>query len=200
MPVHGLFCNFVVKYIYKLNIITMKITVFCSANENIDPDFFRMTEELGRWIGERHHSLVFGGTNQGLMHCIAKAVKEHGGSVIGVVPSMVEKGGRTSPYLDVEIPTDNLSDRKDLMISKGDIILALPGGIGTLDEVFSIAASHCIGYTSKKVVLYNMKGFWSSAIALLDDLAAKGMVRGDWHDIIAVADNIEDIKRIAAEQ
>lgn len=177
----------------------MKITVFCSANENIDPDFFHITEDLGKWMGENSHTLVFGGTNQGLMHCIARAVKENGGTVIGVVPSMVEKGGRTSPYLDVEIPTDNLSDRKDLMIAKGDIVIALPGGIGTLDEIFSMAASHCIGYTRKKVVLFNMKGFWASTIALLDDMAAKGMIRGNWHDIIEVADDMEDIRRIAGE-
>ena len=66
----------------------MKITVFCSANEHIDPDYFRMTEELGRWMAENHHNLIFGGTNHGLMNCIAKAVHDGGGRVIGVVPSL----------------------------------------------------------------------------------------------------------------
>ena len=78
----------------------MKIAVFCSANEQIDPDFFGMTEEMGKWMGENHHELIFGGTNQGLMECVAKAVKENGGHVIGVVPTIIEKGGKVSKYLD----------------------------------------------------------------------------------------------------
>ena len=81
----------------------MKITVFCSANEHIDPEYFRLTEELGKWMAENHHDLIFGGTNQGLMNCVAKAVHEGGGRVIGVVPSLVEKGGRMSDYLDVHM-------------------------------------------------------------------------------------------------
>ena len=93
----------------------MKIAVFCSANKNIDPDFFTLTEEMGKWMAENGHDLVFGGCNSGLMDCIGKAVKAHGGRTIGVVPTLVERGGRTFPDLDIEIPCDNLSDRKDLL-------------------------------------------------------------------------------------
>lgn len=177
----------------------MKITIFCSANENLDPDFFRLTEELGAWMAHNGHGLVFGGTNQGLMQCVAKAVKENDGMVTGVVPTLVEKGGKTSQFLDVEIPTDSLSDRKDIMVAQGDIIIALPGGIGTLDEIFSVAASHCIGYTNKKVILYNMKGFWNSLVFLLNDMDSKSMIRGDWHDMIEVANTLHDIERIINE-
>ena len=174
----------------------MKICVFCSANQQIDPEFFAMTEELGRWIGENGHSIVYGGVNQGLMECVAKAVKETGGRTIGVVPMMVEKTGRTSDYVDVEIPCDNLTDRKQLMMDQSDVFIALPGGIGTMDEVFTIAASATIGYHQKLVILYNMKGFWNQLIALLDDLQAKGMIRGDWRQYIKAADSIEEISRL----
>ena len=92
---------------------------------------------------------------------------------------IVEKSGRISDYVDVEIPCDNLSDRKQLMMDQSDVFIALPGGIGTLDEVFTVAASATIGYYQKPVILYNMKGFWDSLIALLDDLQAKGMIRGN---------------------
>lgn len=172
----------------------MKIAVFCSANRNIDPDFFAMTEELGKWMGENGHDVVFGGCNMGLMDCIGKAVKAHGGRAIGVVPSLVEKGGRTFDDLDVEIPCDNLSDRKDLLLAQSDIVVALPGGIGTLDEIFTVAASHTIGYHHKMVILYNMKGFWNSTIALLNDMQQKGMIRGEWHDYIDVANDFEELK------
>ena len=106
-----------------------------------------------------------------------------------------ERGGRTFPDLDIEIPCDNLSDRKDLMLAQSDIFVALPGGIGTLDEIFTIAAAHTIGYHHKMVILYNMKGFWNSTIALLDDMAEKSMIRGDWRDVIEVADNLEEFDK-----
>lgn len=178
----------------------MKIAVFCSANEHIDPDFFSLTEEFGKWMAQNHHDLIFGGTNQGLMNCIAKAMHQGGGRVIGVVPSLVEKGGRMSDYIDVNYPTDNLSDRKDLMINQCDIVVALPGGVGSLDEIFSVAASNSIGYHSKKVILYNMKGFWNALIALMDDLDNKGMIRGNWHNMIEVANNIDELTQLIQQE
>ena len=174
----------------------MKICVFCSANAQLDPEFFTMTEELGLWAAKNGHSIVYGGANLGLMECVAKATKEAGGRTIGIVPTILEKTGRLSDYVDVEIPCDNLSDRKQLMMDQSDVFIALPGGLGTLDEVFTVAASATIGYHQKKVILYNMKGFWDSLIALLDDLKAKGVIRGDWREYIKTADSIEEISRI----
>lgn len=174
----------------------MKICVFCSANKQIDPEFFTMTEELGKWAAENGHTIVYGGVNQGLMECVAKATKEAGGHTIGVVPMIVEKTGRLSDFVDVEIPCDNLHDRKQLMEDQSDVFIALPGGLGTLDEIFTIVASATIGYHQKMVILYNMKGFWNNLIALLDDLQDKGMVRGDWQQYIKTADSIEEISRL----
>jgi len=174
----------------------MKICVFCSANQQIDPDFFAVTEELGKWAARNGHSIVYGGVNQGLMECIGKAAKEAGGRTIGVIPTLVEKSGRTSDYVEIEIPCDNLTDRKQLMMDQSDVFIALPGGIGTLDEIFTVAASATISYHQKLVILYNMKGFWNSLITLLDDLQAKGMIRGDWRQYIKTADSIEEISRL----
>lgn len=171
----------------------MKICIFCSANQQIDPEFFAKTEELGKWAAKNGHSIVYGGVNQGLMECVGKAAKENGGQTIGVIPLIVEKTGRTSDYVDVEIPCENLSDRKQLMMDQSDVFIALPGGIGTLDEVFTVAASATIGYHHKPVILYNMKGFWDSLITLLNDLQAKGMIRGDWNQYIKKANSIEEI-------
>ena len=155
-----------------------------------------MTEELGKWAAENGHSIVYGGVNQGLMECVGKAAKENGGRTIGVVPTIVEKTGRTSDYVEIEIPCDNLSDRKQLMMDQSDVFIALPGGLGTLDEIFTVVASATIGYHQKVVILFNMKGFWDSLIALLDDLQGKGMVRGDWRDYIKTADSIEEIESL----
>ena len=174
----------------------MKIGIFCSANQEIDPDFFKYTEELGRWAAKNDHSIVYGGVNQGLMECVAKAVHEAGGRTIGIIPRIVEESGRISDYVDVEILCDDLNDRKQLMQDQADIFVALPGGIGTLDEILSIAASATIGYHDKKVILYNMKGFWDSLIALLDDLQIKGFTRKDWRTYIAVANSLEELQEL----
>ena len=174
----------------------MKIGIFCSANEQLDPDFFTMTEELGRWLATEGHTLVYGGVNSGLMECVARAVKQAGGRTVGVLPQIVVKSGRLSDYVDTEVLCDNLSDRKQLMADKSDVFIALPGGIGTIDEVFTIAAAHTIGYHDKRVILYNMKGFWDDMIALLDRLQQRGMVRGEWRYYITVANSLEEISEL----
>ena len=174
----------------------MKICIFCSANWQIDHDFFRMAEELGQWAAKEGHTIVYGGVNQGLMECIGKATHEAGGRTIGVVPVLVERQGRASQYNDVEIPCDNLNDRKQLMQDQSDVFIALPGGIGTLDEIFTIAASATIGYHQKPVILYNMKGFWDSLISMLDDLHSKGVTRKNWRTYIKVANSLEEIQEM----
>ncbi|MCH5306647.1 MAG: TIGR00730 family Rossman fold protein [Prevotella sp.] len=171
----------------------MKIGIFCSANAAIDADFFRLTEELGRWMATEGHTLVFGGVNQGLMECVAQAVKEAGGKTIGVVPDIVEERGRTSAYNDEVLKCKNLSERKQLILEQSDVFIALPGGIGTLDEIFTIAASHTIGYHCKRIILYNMKGFWDGVVAMLDDLQSRGVIRGQWRNYIEVANSLENI-------
>lgn len=174
----------------------MKIGIFCSANSNIDQDFFAMTEELGRWAARSRHAIVFGGCSLGLMECIGKAAHDNGSMTIGVVPSKVEERGALSEHLDVHIPCDNLSDRKDLMVAQSDIFIALPGGIGSLDEIFTVAAAATIGYHHKRVILYNMKGYWNGLIAMLDDMQRQGFVRGDWRRVIQTADSLDDIVKI----
>ena len=209
----------------------MNIGIFCSANDNIEREYFDRTEEFGRWCAENGHSIVFGGCNMGLMGCVAEAyyqgfksasrVQEGSsgssvqdgsrglsssngsrdligsrgakGNLIGVVPRIVERGGRMSDRLTVHIPCDNLSDRKDLLLAHSDVVVALPGGIGTLDEVFTVAAAHTIGYHQKRIILYNIGGFWNTLIALLDDLQQRGMIRGHWKDYISVANSFEEL-------
>lgn len=177
----------------------MKIAVFCSANNNIAPDYFQKADELGQWMAAEGHTLVYGGCNSGLMESIGRAVHEAGGLTIGVVPALVEQGGRQSQYVDVEIPCDNLDDRKHLMLVQCDVAVALPGGIGTLDELFTVAASHTIGYHRKMVILYNIGGFWDSLVALLDDLQAKGMIRGNYTQYIQVANTFDELRMLLAQ-
>ncbi len=127
---------------------------------------------------------------------MARAAKSAGGQTIGVVPAIVEATGRTSQYNDEVLTCQNLSDRKQLMLDESDVFVALPGGVGTLDEVFTVAASHTIGYHHKRVILFNIKGFWNAAIHMLDDLQERGFVRGHWRDYIQVANTLEELKAL----
>ena len=108
----------------------MNIAIFCSANSGIDPHFFQLTEELGTWLAENGHTVVFGGCDMGLMECVARAAHDAGGRTMGMIPAKVEERGHVSKYVDVEFRCDNLSDRKDLMLAHSDVLIALPGGIG----------------------------------------------------------------------
>ena len=89
----------------------MNICIFCSANSNLPTEYFDRTRELGAWIGANGHTLVFGGCNLGLMECVAEAVHNAKGMTVGVVPSIVEKGGKVSEHVDVKILCENLSAR-----------------------------------------------------------------------------------------
>lgn len=177
----------------------MNICIFCSANSNIPTEYFERTSELGAWMGANGHTLVFGGCNLGLMECVAKAVHDAKGMTVGVVPTIVEKGGKVSDYVDVKILCDNLSDRKDLMIEHSDVIIALPGGVGTLDEIFTVLAAASIGYHSKRVILYNIGGFWDSLIAMLDDLKTRGVLRAGFDDTVKVAHTLDEIAALIAQ-
>ena len=177
----------------------MNICIFCSANSNIPTEYFERTSELGTWMGANGHTLVFGGCNLGLMECVAKAVHDAKGMTVGVVPTIVEKGGKVSDYVDVKILCDNLSDRKDLMIERSDVIIALPGGVGTLDEIFTVLAAASIGYHSKRVILYNIGGFWDSLIAMLNDLKTRGVLRAGFDDTVKVAHTLDEIAALIAQ-
>ena len=98
-----------------------KIGIFCSASENIDKMYFDSARQIGEWMGKAGKTLIYGGANLGLMECVARAVKENGGTVIGVVPAKLEEKGSVSTLLDEVIHTRNLSDRKDVNREVGDI-------------------------------------------------------------------------------
>ena len=155
----------------------MNIGIFCSANNQIDAAYFRAAEELGRWMAENGHTLVYGGCNLGLMEAVGRAAHDHGGTTVSV-----------------DIACEDLTDRKQIIMERSDVFVALPGGIGTLDEIFTVAASHSIGYHRKKLYLLNIGGFYDALTAALDDLARRGMTRGDWRDCIEPVSTLSELQ------
>ena len=170
----------------------MNICVFCSAND-VAPQYVAAAEKLGRWLGREGHTLVYGGANLGLMEAVARAAHEAGTTVVGVVPAILEKTGRASDHIDVRVLCDSLDDRKAIMVERSDLFVALPGGVGTLDEIFTVVAAASIGYHHKRVVLLNIDGFWDSLLAMLDDLQSKGVLRPGLKETLTVVTEVEKV-------
>lgn len=154
-----------------------KIGVFCSAAGGLEPKFVEAAEQLGRWIGEQGKTLVYGGANCGLMNAVATEARRYGARIYGMVPGVLEERGMLFEDLDVIFPCQNLSDRKELLLQESDVLVALPGGVGTLDEVFTVMASHSIGYHSKLVVFYDVDGFWQPLFSFMEALDRQGFTR-----------------------
>lgn len=175
------------------------VAVFCAASENISPGYFEVAAEVGAMLGRMGATLVYGGARFGLMEATAKAAKSAGARIVGVVPDILVERDRVSTLLDKRIPCRNLSERKDIMLVESDILVALPGGIGTLDEIFHVMASAAIGFHNKRVVLYNVNGFWNPLSEMLDRFNDDGFIRGDVPCIMPVANSIKELETFIKE-
>ena len=173
-----------------------KIGIFCSASENIDKMYFDMAARIGQWIGETGRTLVYGGASLGLMECVAKAVKANGGHIIGVAPAKLEENGKVSTLPDRIINTRNLSDRKDRIVEESDVLVALPGGVGTLGEIFHVMVAASIGYHHKKVIFYNEGGFYDTLLKALKEIEEQGFARQPFSTYYQTANTPEELKQI----
>ncbi len=173
-----------------------KIGVFCSSSDKMAPVFYEQTAALGKWMGQQKKTLVYGGSRCGLMETVAKAVKENGGRVYGVVPQKLVRNNMVSDYIDITFHCDGLSDRKEWLIGESDIMIALPGSVGTLDEAFSAMAENTFGIHQKKIIFWNIDGFWDDFFHFIDGLSAKGVVNKPFDKILLRANTLEEIKQI----
>ncbi|MEG1580470.1 MAG: TIGR00730 family Rossman fold protein [Bacteroidaceae bacterium] len=170
-----------------------RIGVFCSSHKNLAKAYTDAAAQLGTWIGKEKKTLVYGGTRLGLMEIMAQAVKREKGQVYGVVPTLVTARGLVSDCVDVEFRCENLSDRKEIMLRESEVLVALPGGIGTLDEVFTTVAAHTMGYHHRLTVLYNVAGFWDTTLAMLHQMQQDGMVHQDLDDQLCVVHTFDEL-------
>jgi len=153
------------------------ISVFCSAAEGLPTLYCSEASRLGEWIGQQGWQLVYGGASLGLMEHVAEGAKREGATITGVVPSKLKERGIISKLIDQVIPVDSLSKRKAVMLERSDLSVALPGGLGTLDEIFHVLGEASIGYHNKPVILYNSNGCYNVLLQLFDDLRQQGLLR-----------------------
>ena len=172
------------------------VAIFCAASENIAPGYFEVAAEVGYMLGRLGATMVYGGARFGLMEATAKAAKKAGARIVGVVPDILVERDRVSHLLDEQVGCRNLSERKDIMLERSDVLVALPGGIGTLDEIFHVLAAATIGYHTKRVVLYNVNGFWNPLLATVDEMSQAGFVRGEMEKYLVVANDIAALEEL----
>lgn len=170
-----------------------KIGVFLSSKTHIAPELAEATLELGRWLGREGKTLVYGGSRAGQMERLAAAVKENGGRVFGVVPQAIVDRDLVSEHIDVEFRCAALADRKEIMLRESDAFVALPGGIGTLDEVFTVVAAHTFGLHAKPTILYDVAGYWDPLIRTLDAMKEQGFITGDFSQRLTVAHSFGEL-------
>ena len=160
------------------------ICVYCGSRPGAQPAFATLAREVGNWIGAKGGQLVYGGGRNGLMGILANATLAAGGRVIGVIPhALVEKewahDGCTELYV-----VDTMHDRKRIMAEHADAFLALPGGIGTLEEFFEVWTWRQLGYHSKPVGLLNHDGFFDSLLTFLQGAVGSEFMNSGQMDLI----------------
>lgn len=172
------------------------IGLFCASSNNIDNCYFEESAIIGRWIGENKKRLIYGGANVGLMEATAEHVKKHGGSITGVITHLICEYGKASQLPDELIRVETLGERKQIMLEKSDIFIALPGGFGTLDEIFSVIAAGHLGYHHKKVIFCNTNGFYNSLIDQINLFYREQFASVHYKDYYVIGTNAEECLRI----
>lgn len=173
-----------------------KIGVFLSSKSDLPESYVQAAREVGALIGRTGRTLVYGGARKGLMEVLAQSVKANGGRVYGMVPDIIVDRGLVSDTLDVTFRCVDLSDRKAMMNRESEVLVALPGGIGTLDEVFTVMANAVIGISRQPIVFYNVDGCWDAVLAVLTNLFEQGLVSGEPADYYSVATNIAELETL----
>jgi hypothetical protein len=176
-----------------------RLAVYCGANTGQDPAYAASTILLGKAMAARKIDLVYGGGRLGLMGIIADTVLAEGGRVHGVIPEMlkdleVAHKGVTKLHI-----VQTMHERKAKMTDLTDAFVALPGGVGTMDELFEAWSWNALGYHNKPFAILNIGGYWDSLITFLDTMAEQGFVSAERRKHLIISDNITDcLDRLAA--
>lgn len=152
------------------------VCVFCSASERIDKGYINETEKIGEVLSGYGYDLVYGGDKVGLMGTICRSMKMHNSKIIGVCVKDMYYKGKYHKSCDEIILCDGLSERKQYMKKRADLFLALPGGIGTLDELIDVISEKKLGYVSQTIIVYDSRGIYKSFFKCIDDLIGENLV------------------------
>jgi len=167
------------------------VTVYCSSSKEVAANYFQAASDLGTAIGRCGWKLVYGGNHIGMMGTLADAARKAGAKVVGITPQLLVDKGIADTSCDELIVTPDLRQRKALMEQRGDAFIALPGGIGTFEEIFEIMAGRFLGYHVKPIVLLNVAGYYDPLLAMLKHGLEQGFIREKLQRVYHVADTVD---------
>jgi uncharacterized protein (TIGR00730 family) len=169
------------------------VCVYCGSGPGTNPRFMESAKALGRALAEGGIRLVYGGGSVGMMGAVATSVLDHGGMVTGIIPGFLTAKENALKRVQEMIVTPDMHERKRLMFEHSDAFVALPGGIGTLEELVEQLTWQQLGRHSKPVLLANIDGFWEPLLALLAHMRATQFIRPTLSIDILKAERVEDI-------
>jgi TIGR00730 family protein len=173
--------------------VIKSICVYCGSGFGDDPVFAENAAALGRAMAEQDIGLVYGGGNVGLMGTIAQSVLDHGGYVTGIIPDFLKARERLLEAVQETITVPDMHTRKRLMFEKADAFVAMPGGIGTLEELVEQMTWAQLGRHTKPILMLNTKGFWKPLLSLLAHMRNEGFIRPGLELNYLVAEQVEDV-------
>src|SRR6267142_2720520 len=169
------------------------VCVYCGSGPGTNPRFIEAAIALGKALAENGVGLVYGGGSIGLMGAVAKSTLDHGGTVTGIIPDFLTKRENALGGAQQLIVTHDMHERKRLMFERSDAFVALPGGIGTLEELVEQLTWQQLGRHSKPILLANIDGFWEPLLALLAHMRATQFIRPNLAVEILKAERVQDI-------
>src|SRR6188472_1065975 len=169
------------------------VCVYCGSGPGSNPRFVESAHALGKTFAENNIRLVYGGGSVGLMGAVAKSTLDHGGSVTGIIPDFLRARENSLTRIQEMIVTPDMHERKRLMFERSDAFVALPGGVGTLEELVEQMTWQQLGRHSKPVLLANIDNFWEPLLALLTHMRANQFIRPALDIEILKAERVEDI-------
>ncbi len=176
------------------------VCVYLGSRPGENPAFAQSAIDVGRWIGEHGGQLVYGGGRSGLMGTVAEATRKAGGRVVGVIPKALVDKELANTHCDELHVVNNMHERKAMMAERSDAFIALPGGIGTFEELFEIWTWRQLGYHDKPIGLLNVDSYYDGMLAFLNTSVQSGFM-GEWQmDLIATDTNYDALLRKLVEQ
>ncbi|GAC1427522.1 MAG: TIGR00730 family Rossman fold protein [Acidobacteriaceae bacterium] len=172
------------------------VAVFCASADGVSAVYRETATELGRALARNGVGLVYGGSKVGLMQAVAQGALAEGGTVIGVIPTvLVELEVADTDLRELHV-TDTMHTRKAMMGERADAFIALPGGFGTFEELFEVLAWQTLKLHAKPVLLLNVNGFYDGLLRFLDHCVGEGMLREKNRAILLVAETVDEALRL----
>ena len=169
------------------------VCVFCGSSPGVDPRYAEAARELGQYLAERDIQLVYGGGRVGLMGILADAVLTGGGRALGVIPrSLWDREIGHTGLTDLRV-VETMHERKALMAAHADAFIALPGGIGTLEEFFEVWTWGLLGLHEKPYGLYDVAGYYRPLAGVIDHMIDQGFLQERFREMVVVADSLEPL-------